>query len=79
MTPEGVLFEGETKAVRSTNESGEFSILPLHANFITIIKDRVELYKEKGKPEVFSVDEGVLCTKENIVDIFTNITGNSRV
>ena len=36
---ESILFEGKVKALSSVNEMGPFDILPLHINFISVIKD----------------------------------------
>ena len=34
-----VLWEGEALSVSSENVDGPFDVLPLHANFVTLLKD----------------------------------------
>ncbi len=41
-------FEGQVKSVTAVNDTGEFDILPMHANFITLIKNFIIM--DKGLP-----------------------------
>lgn len=66
---EGVLFEGEAKALTSINEKGIFDVLPLHENFISVIKDFIRILKLNGQEE-FKITQGVLRASENRVNIY---------
>ncbi|OQY68554.1 hypothetical protein B6D29_00675 [Microgenomates bacterium UTCPR1] len=71
---EKVLFKGSVKAVSSINETGEFDILPFHANFFSIIKGKIVITDEGGqKKEILIKDQGILRSMENSVEIFLGI------
>ncbi|MBW7960204.1 hypothetical protein H3C65_01770 [Patescibacteria group bacterium] len=71
---EKVLFKGSVKAVSSINETGEFDILPFHANFFSIIKGKIVITDEGGqKKEILIKDQGILRSMENNVEIFLGI------
>jgi F0F1-type ATP synthase epsilon subunit len=68
-----LLFSGHATSVTSVNKSGQFDILLLHANFITLIFDYV--YIDKGLPteKKFEIKNGVLTVINNIVNIYVGI------
>lgn len=57
---EKLLFNGPVKAVSSLNERGVFDILPEHTNFISVIKDFVEVHLPDGKSQKLTFTHGVL-------------------
>ncbi len=63
------VFDGSIKTLTSVNKDGEFDILPLHTNFITLIKDKITLYKESKEKKELTITNGVLKVAENKVDI----------
>jgi len=68
------LFEGKASAVSSVNEKGDFSILPFHANFISMIKEKIVVYPISGeKKEIKINDHGVLNVQSNNVSVFLGI------
>ncbi len=67
--PEEVLFQGEASSVTTYNEKGLFDVLPIHENFISIIKDKVIVRGKAGERE-FPVNKGVIKVEENAVDVF---------
>lgn len=73
ITPEKTLFEGEVTAVQSFNATGEFSILPQHTNFISIIKDKIILFQEKQEPKVIELDSGVIYHNHDTVEAYIGI------
>ena len=66
-------FTGKTFSVTSINNKGEFDILPLHANFISLIKNYVILSKGTENEQKFALSTGVLRVKENRVDVFLDV------
>lgn len=70
---EKVLFEGEIDRISSFNEVGRFDIYPRHANFISIIKKELALYKEQQKVKELQVEQAVLKAKQDVVHIFLGI------
>jgi F0F1-type ATP synthase epsilon subunit len=67
--PEELLFQGEASSVTTYNEKGLFDVLPIHENFISIIKDKVIVRGKAGERE-FPVVKGVIKVEENAVDVF---------
>ena len=68
---EGKVFEGAVTSLSAENESGPFDILPSHANFITIIREGLQLRKENASdPEIITFNNAVLQVKDNSVMVF---------
>lgn len=68
-----VMYEGEADRVTSRNEEGPFDVFPLHANFISIIKDKVVLYKDGHLIKEIKVEKAVMKVKKDEVHIFLGI------
>lgn len=68
-----VFFEGEAKAIASKNQLGKFSVLPQHANFVTLLFDELVIFGKKGEKKVFSFQRGVMEVRENKVTIFLGL------
>ena len=66
-------FQGDVKSVTSVNDSGVFDILPMHANFITLIKDYVIL--DKGYPSEKKVEfkSAVASLINDSMDVYVGI------
>ncbi len=67
------VLEEEVKAVSSFNERGPFDILPLHENFISVVKDKIILHKKDGSAKEMAIERGVLKISENNVSIYLGI------
>ena len=65
--------EEEIKAVSSFNERGPFDILPLHENFISVVKDKIILHKKDGSAKEIVIERGVLKISQNNVSIYLGI------
>lgn len=63
-------FKGKAKTVSSVNDTGEFDVLPQHANFVTLIKAYVIVDKGLPSEKKFEVDNGVLASKTDSVDVY---------
>lgn len=70
---ENILFDEEITAISSYNEKGLFDVLPLHANFISIIKDALILHKGGKDKQEMKIDGGVLRVHENQVHIYLGL------
>lgn len=69
-----ILYNATAKVVSSVNEMGIFDILPLHSNFISIIKEEIIIHESSGgKKKIPITDRGVLSVRENKIDIFLGI------
>lgn len=72
-SPQKIIWEGKADWVSSENSAGKFDILPMHANFITIIENKpIKVKTETGIVD-YSYPRSVLFTQNNTVLIYTNI------
>lgn len=67
------VFSGTAYAVSSINEKGPFDVLPMHANFISIVKEKIIIHQKNGQQQELKIDTGVLKNKDNIITIFLGI------
>lgn len=72
---ESILYEGKAKAITSVNDKGQFDILPLHSNFISVIKDKLILYERTGSQKEFKLKNGVLKLVNNRASVFLGLEG----
>lgn len=72
-TPEGITYKGSVEALTLIDEKGPFDILPLHTNFISIIKEKITIYEKKDTKKEITIEEGIVKVFENHVDIFLGI------
>lgn len=67
------LFQGEVKSISSTNDKGNFDVLPGHANFITLIKKAITLVPTNGEKQQIDVNNGVLRIFKNTASIYIEV------
>ena len=72
-TPEKVLWEGQAQWLSSMNSNGPFDILPLHANFVTIVEGNPIKIKTPTRTEEFTFSNSLLYIHENKVTVYTNL------
>ncbi len=72
-TPEKLLWEGDARSVSSKNVDGPFDILPMHANFITIVENEKIFVRTASETKDFSFPHSVIYAHANAVNIYTNI------
>lgn len=65
-----IIFDDFVKAVSSFNEQGVFDILPMHENFISIIKNVLIIHQKTGDKYEIKVTDGVLKAYENNINIY---------
>ena len=68
-----VIFNGLVKSVTSKNSKGEFDILGTHANFISLVQDKLVVIKEDGKQTEFSIGSGIMHVSSNKVQVYLGI------
>lgn len=74
LTPDGFLFQGQTLAVSGINNTGKFSILPGHANFVSIVHGTLLLHTSKQEAQEITIEQGVLACSNNKIDVYVGIT-----
>jgi len=71
---QGLVFDGDLKAVSSVNKMGPFDILPEHANFVTVISKKVTLHKLDGQQQEIPLNNGVILVENNEVKVFLGVS-----
>lgn len=64
------LFSGEVMALSSTNQSGPFDILGLHANFISEIQGSVVLHLNGRETKEIPIESGLVRCLETQVSVY---------
>lgn len=57
LSPIQTIFDGEALSVSSTNSTGNFDILPFHANFITLVQKNPIILRVKSDKEKNNLSE----------------------
>lgn len=69
-----VVWEGDAFSVSSQNSNGEFDILGMHSNFITLIRNEpIKIVQTDGKENTYTFKQSVLSVNNNKVKIFSDI------
>lgn len=68
-----MLFEGEVDRITSFNEVGQFDIYPMHANFISILKKGLTLYKNREKILDIKFEQAILKIKNDKAGIYIGV------
>jgi len=69
------LWEGEARSVSSSNAEGPFDILPMHANYITLINDDpIVVIEEDGAKKTYNFRHSVIYVHDNNVKIYADFT-----
>jgi F0F1-type ATP synthase epsilon subunit len=68
-----VLVNEDILSLTSVNEKGNFDILPLHSNFISLVEQKVTLTRLDGSKEEVVVSNGILRVIENRVEIYIGV------
>lgn len=66
-------FQGKVKSVSSVNQTGEFDILPLHANFITIATKYLIMDKSLPTEKKIDFDSAVVSVIEGKIDVYVGV------
>jgi F0F1-type ATP synthase epsilon subunit len=72
---EKVWMDEEVSSVSSVNDKGVFDVLPGHANFISIIHERV-IIRQKGRADQeFPVGGGIMEVRSNNIEVYLGVSG----
>lgn len=69
ITPEKVLFEGESESVTFPGINGSFDVLPHHAPLITALQKEIIRYLVNGKEYEQPIDSGFVKIENDIVTV----------
>jgi F0F1-type ATP synthase epsilon subunit len=69
-----IVWEGSAASITSENASGPFDILPMHANFLTLVKKHpISVKKSDGTEQKIETEQAVIVVEDNKVKIYLNI------
>lgn len=69
----GLIHEDDVRAVTSYNEKGIFDILPMHTNFISLIKDKIIIHGRSGEDKKIDLRVGLVKVDDNQVHIYLGL------
>lgn len=68
-----LLWEGKALSVTSKNVDGPFDVLPMHANFVTLIRgEPITIKLQDGTENKHSFKYAVMYVQDNIVKIYAD-------
>jgi F0F1-type ATP synthase epsilon subunit len=70
---ENILFDGEVDRLTSFNEVGRFDVYPMHANFISIIRQELALYLKHEKIKEVQLEQAIMKVKQDVINVFLGI------
>jgi len=73
LSPKKMIFLGQADSVSSANSTGKFDILPQHANFITLVKNKPITVTTKDTQQSFTFNLAIVLAINNAVTIYTDI------
>lgn len=76
---ERMIFQEQVAAVSSVNGTGPFDILPDHANFISLITDKIVIHKLDGTEQELPISQGILRVYKNQANVFLGVGGEEEV
>jgi len=68
----GVVLEDDVFAISSYNQVGVFDVLPLHTNFISLIRKKLTIHKGNENKDL-DIGVGLLRVIQNQVHIFLGL------
>jgi len=69
-----LVWEGDATSVTSENVDGPFDVLPMHANFLTLIHGApIVITQADGAQETFTFEHAVMYVRNNHVSVFAEI------
>lgn len=67
------LYDGSATSLTSINDTGEFDILASHANFVSLIKEKIILDKGLATEKKFEINSGVLSCNSDEVLVYLDL------
>ncbi|MEI6532990.1 MAG: hypothetical protein WCO06_04070 [Candidatus Roizmanbacteria bacterium] len=73
---DSVAFKNYVKSISSKNERGEFDILPMHANFISLVQEKIIVTLIDDSTQEYIIDAAIIKIFNNRVDIYMGVGMN---
>ena len=71
--PFKVYFDGTAESISAENATGEFDILPMHHNFMTLLSPCEIVVRYDGKEERIKISRGIMHVKADNVVVFLDV------
>lgn len=68
-----VYFKGTIHSVTAYNDKGELDVLPMHTNFVSIVKKYIVLDKGLKTEQKFEFDSGVMSVQDGKIDLYVGV------
>lgn len=65
-------YGGYVKSLSSKNSEGNFDILPMHENFLTIVNGPIVIVDENNKKFELNIENAIIEASNNFVKIFVD-------
>jgi F0F1-type ATP synthase epsilon subunit len=65
-------FSGYVRSISGVNSEGNFDVLPLHENFVTILSGKLLVVDEAGRRLEFAVERALLEASNNLVKVYVD-------
>lgn len=72
---EGIVYRGDVDSITSFNDEGEFDVLAGHANFISLIQNRLVIRDMEGNMRNIRVSSALMRVRENFVEVYLGVEG----
>ena len=69
VSPDGILFEGETESVSFPGVAGSFDTLPHHAPLLAALKACTIRFEANGKRQEQTIQSGFVEVKDDILSV----------
>lgn len=69
ISPQGIVFRGETNYVSFPGTAGSFDVLPHHAPMIAALREGVIRYREKEAEQTIKIRSGFVEVKDEILSV----------
>jgi F0F1-type ATP synthase epsilon subunit len=68
-----LVYSGEAFSLSAESEQGVFDVLPMHTNFVAILKNGISVNASDGKKYEFSSESSIIRVAANEVFIFLGV------
>ncbi len=69
----GIVFTGPVRGLSAYNAKGIFDVLPIHSNFITVLRKKLILHKNDGSKQEMNIQNGVMRVLLGKVEVYLGV------
>lgn len=70
---EQLLYDDDVLSVTSVNEKGVFDVLPIHTNFISLIKDFLTIRETEGGKKELKFTNAAMRVHQDKIEVYIGI------